>query len=125
MDRDIIVKAQGGPCRSNREAGVRRRGLVAGVLVGLVGRSAWAQAGRAAPAAAGIDLNSASEDELMTLDGIGERVAGAIVRARPFKAKTELVERRIIPEALYDKINGRVIVRPAAVPAPAAAPQRR
>ncbi len=104
---------------------MRRRGLVTGVLLGLAGRSVWAQAGRAAPAAAGIDLNSASEDERMTLDGIGERVAGAIVRARPFKAKTDLVERRIIPEALYDKINGKVMVRPAVAPAPAPAPQRR
>ena len=36
---------------------------------------------------------------------IGEVKADAIIRGRPFKAKTELVERRLIPEALYDKIN--------------------
>src|SRR5882762_7777985 len=51
-----------------------------------------------------IDLNTASRDDLMTLDGIGEVRADAIIRARPFRAKTELVERRLIPEALYDKI---------------------
>ena len=76
-----------------------------------------------------VELNSASRDELMGLDGIGEVRADAIIRARPFKAKTELVERHLIPEALYDRINARVVVKPVAgpapVPAPAPTPQRR
>src|SRR6266851_2877204 len=72
-----------------------------------------------APAASLIDLNSASRDELMTLDGIGEVRADAIIRARPFRAKTELVERRLIPEALYDKIADKVMARPPpGMPAP-------
>jgi DNA uptake protein ComE-like DNA-binding protein len=75
----------------------------------------------AAPAASGlIDLNSASRDDLMSLDGIGEVRADAIIRARPFKAKTELVERRLIPEALYEKIADKVMARPP--PAPPARP---
>ena len=74
----------------------------------------------AGPAASGqIDLNSASRDDLMTLDGIGEVRADAIIRARPFKAKTELVERRLIPEALYEKIADKVMARPVpTAPAP-------
>jgi competence protein ComEA len=66
----------------------------------------------AAPQASLIDLNSASRDDLMSLEGIGEVRADAIIRARPFKAKTELVERRLIPEALYDKIADKVMARP-------------
>ncbi len=79
------------------------------------------------PAASLIDLNSASRDDLMTLEGIGEVRADAIIRARPFKAKTELVERRLIPEALYEKIADKVMARPQpAAPAPARpAPQKR
>ena len=65
-----------------------------------------------APAVPLIDINSASRDDLMTLDGIGEVRADAIIRARPFKAKTDLVERRLIPEALYDKIADKVVARP-------------
>ena len=65
-----------------------------------------------------IDLNSASRDDLMTLDGIGEVRADAIIRARPFRAKTELVERRLIPEALYDKIADKVMARPVPGTAP-------
>jgi len=79
---------------------------------------------QAAPVASQIDLNSASRDQLMTLDGIGEVRADAIIRSRPFKAKTELVERHMIPEALYDKIADKVYARPvpAAPPARPAAP---
>jgi DNA uptake protein ComE-like DNA-binding protein len=70
------------------------------------------------PASNLIDLNNASRDDLMTLDGIGEVRAAAIIRSRPFKAKTELVERRLIPEHLYDGIADKVMVRPSPGPAP-------
>src|SRR5258708_13344781 len=96
-----------------------RRGLLSGVALILSIGSATAQGGRPAPAASSlIDLNSASRDDLMSLDGIGEVRADAIIRARPFKAKTELVERRLIPEPLYHKIPDNVM----APPLPAAPP---
>jgi competence protein ComEA len=72
----------------------------------------------APPASTLIDINSASRDDLMTLEGIGEVRADAIIRARPFKAKTDLVERRLIPEALYDKIADKVVARPPPGTAP-------
>jgi competence protein ComEA len=107
---------------------MRRRALLSGVALLLGIGSAGAQGGRPAPAAPPashlIDLNSASRDDLMSLDGIGEVRADAIIRARPFKAKTELVERRLIPEALYDKIADKVMARPipGTAPTPAARP---
>src|SRR5258708_38624426 len=77
------------------------------------------------PAASQIDLNSATRDTLMSLDGIGEGRADAIIRARPFKVKTGLVERRIIPEALYEKLADKVMARPVpGTPAPAPTPKR-
>ncbi len=80
---------------------------------------AQTRAAPATPAANQIDINSASRGDLMTLDGIGEVRADAIIRARPFKVKTELVERRLIPEALYEKIADKVAARAAPVaPAP-------
>jgi competence protein ComEA len=82
----------------------------------------------AAPASNLIDLNNASRDDLMTLDGIGEVRADAIIRARPFKTKGDLVERRLIPEHLYEKIADKVMARPPPGPAPAPArpaPQKR
>ena len=80
------------------------------LLVGMA--TAAAQTRTTPPAANLIDINSASRDVLMTLEGIGEVRADAIIRARPFKAKTDLVERRLIPEALYDKIADKVMARP-------------
>ena len=100
-----------------------RRALI--LIVALVfSGAALAQRPQPAPAASLIDLNSASLDVLMTLDGIGEVRADAIIRARPFKAKTELVERRLIPEALYDKIADKVMARPVpgTPPTPGAKP---
>ena len=81
-----------------------------------------------APAANLIDLNNASRDDLMTLDGIGEVRADAIIRSRPFRAKTELVERRLIPEHLYEKIADKVMARPppaAPTPTPARPPPQK
>jgi len=80
-----------------------------------------------APASNQLELNSASRDALMTLDGIGEVRADAIIRARPFRAKTELVERRIVPEALYEKIADKVFARPPppTPPAKPAGPTKR
>lgn len=79
-----------------------------------------------APAANLIDLNNASRDDLMTLDGIGEVRADAIIRSRPFRAKTELVERRLIPEHLYDKIADKVMARPPpAAPTPVRPPPQK
>jgi DNA uptake protein ComE-like DNA-binding protein len=93
--------------------------FVAGPVLAQGARPAAPPAAAPAPASAQIDLNSASRDDLMSLDGIGEVRADAIIRARPFKTKTELVERRLIPEALYEKIADKVMARPVpATPAP-------
>jgi competence protein ComEA len=100
------------------------RRIVILIAVVLFAGAAMAQRPQPAPAANLIDINSASRDDLMTLDGIGEVRADAIIRARPFKAKTELVERRLIPEALYDKIADKVMARPppGATPTPTTRP---
>ncbi len=86
--------------------------LLIGLVLALGATDVLAQSRAAPPASTLIDLNSASRDDLMNLEGIGEVRADAIIRARPFKAKTELVERRLIPEALYDKIADKVMARP-------------
>jgi len=86
----------------------------------------------AKPAAAPMDINSASEKELASLKGIGEARSKAIVKGRPYKGKDELVQKKIIPQSVYDEIKDQIIAKqdvaaakPAAAPAaakPAAAP---
>lgn len=56
-----------------------------------------------------IDINTASKDDLDKLPQIGSARADAIIKGRPYKAKSDLVEKKIIPQNAYDAIKDRII----------------
>jgi competence protein ComEA len=63
-----------------------------------------------------LDLNKATEAQLDALPGIGATYARRIVDSRavdgPFKSMQELVDRRIVPKATYDKVRDLLMVTP-------------
>ena len=48
---------------------------------------------------------------MKTLPGIKDAYAAAIVKNRPYKNKTQLLSKQIIPEAAYGKIKNRIIAK--------------
>jgi len=58
-----------------------------------------------------IDINTATKDELSSIPGIGEVYSQKIIDGRPYAKKDQLKSKKIIPNALYEKIKDSIIAK--------------
>ena len=58
-----------------------------------------------------LDLNTATKQQLMSLPGVTGSEANRVIAGRPYTEPSDVVRRRIMPKAEYDKIADRVTAK--------------
>jgi len=85
--------------------------LVVGAAFALTGAQKAPNKKPAPEASELLDLNTASLDRLKALKGVGDAYAEKIVNGRPYRAKNELLQKKIVPGGTYNLIKDKIIAK--------------
>ena len=58
-----------------------------------------------------LNINAASATQLQTLPGVTPEVAGKIVELRPYTSTRDLVRKRILSSAEFDRVKSQIVVK--------------
>ena len=58
-----------------------------------------------------MDINTASTDQLKSLPGISDDVAGKIIAGRPYTGKDQLLKQKIVDKDEYTKIRPLIVAK--------------
>lgn len=81
------------------------------VYVPLVGeKGSGVQGGISASIESKVNINTASQPEIEALPGIGPVTASKIISERPYRSVDELVNKKIVSKAVFEKIKDSVVI---------------
>jgi DNA uptake protein ComE-like DNA-binding protein len=58
-----------------------------------------------------LDINTATQEQLEAMPAIGKAYAAKIIAGRPYKMKSDLTAKKVIPASVYSKIKNHIIAK--------------